>query len=741
MVHLSNVFSILLLIVGFGFVIFWHELGHFLAAKWVGIKVEQFAVGMGHAIVSFRKGIGWRLGNTRAEYEKRILQHLDAQQHASIRRVVNSVKPAAVRADSESGASLPPEGENVSNDLTLAPESESAKAPSIEYTDAQKDRAAAELGLGDTEYRLSWIPIGGYVKMLGQDDMKPGADADDPRAFNKKSIPQRMLVVSAGVIMNIILAALLFMALFMMGFHAPAPVVGGVYAGSPAQKAGLHSGDRIIAFDGHPQQDFTKISLNTALASADEPIHVTVERVGTKKVETLDIQPVRPDGASKAFLALGIYPSPRLEGPEERDWPDEPASPDLELPGSRAIKPGDTITQVNGKDVNPEQYYVLNDAVQKSDGKPVTLTVRRKDGKVDTVKVQPHFQPSPLIDTPFNIAGLQPRMRVEFLAKDSAVAGKMKPGDVIKSIAVRNAKTPASQPGDAAPDVSVPGFIHTVNDAGQNNQTVDFVVVRNGKDETIPAVTPQELPKSGGRKGVGVLPGYEEETPVVASTVKDSPAANVKDGIPAGSLITQVDGKPVKTWFDVREALSQAGDHKLTLMAPNANKPIERTLVLGKNDAEAVDSIRLAVGLNLAELITIRKTHNPVEAMGWGVLETRDLILQFYVTLQRMFGGTVSASNLMGPVGIVGAGAKFAFKGTDWLVWFLAMISANLAVVNFLPIPIVDGGLFLFLIIEKIQGKPLSRRAQEYAQLVGLALILSVFLMVTYNDIARMFGH
>jgi regulator of sigma E protease len=735
MVHLSNVFSILLLIVGFGFVIFWHELGHFLAAKWVGIKVEQFAVGMGHAIVSFRKGIGWKLGNTRAEYEKRILEHLDNQNRTPIRQVDKTTK-------TDASATEPPEGENVSNDLTLSSESDASRTPSVEYTDAQKDRAAEELGLGETEYRLSWIPIGGYVKMLGQDDMKPGADADDPRAFNRKTIPQRMLVVSAGVIMNIILAALLFMALFMMGFHAPAPVVGGVYAGSPAQQAGLHSGDKILAFDGHPQQDFTKISLNTALASADEPIHVKVERVGTKKVETLDIQPVRPDGASKAFLALGIYPSPALKGPKPADWPDAPSSPDLEYPGARQIEPGDVITQVNGIDVAPDQYYVFNEAIQKSAGNPVTLTVRRKDGKVDTVKVQPHFQASPLVAAPFNIAGLEPRMRVEFLAsKDSAVFGRMKPGDVIKSIAVRNAKTPASQPGDGAPDVSVPGFIQTVNEAGQNNQTVDFVVLRDGKEVPVNDIKPQDLPRAGGRKGVGVAPGYEEQTPVVASTVKDSPAASVKDGIPAGSLITQVDGKPVKTWFDVRDALSQAGDHKLTLIAPNATKSIERTLILGRNDALAVASIRLEAPMQLAELITERKTKNPLTAMGWGVLETRDLILQFYVTLQRMFGGTVSASNLMGPVGIVGAGAKFAFKGTDWLVWFLAMISDNHAVVYFLPIPIVDGCLFLFLIIEKIQGRPLSRRAQEYAQLVGLALILSVFLMVTYNDIARMFGH
>src|SRR3954466_3751286 len=109
---LSQAFAILMLIVGFGFVIFWHELGHFLAAKWVGIKVEQFAVGMGHAIVSFRKGIGWRLGKTRGGYERRNNEHLNAK---------------AVGA--------------------------AQSAEKIEYTEPQMSRAADELGLGETEYR------------------------------------------------------------------------------------------------------------------------------------------------------------------------------------------------------------------------------------------------------------------------------------------------------------------------------------------------------------------------------------------------------------------------------------------------------------------------------------------------------------------------------------------------------------------------------------------------------------
>src|SRR3954471_474850 len=161
--------SLLLLIFGFGFVIFFHELGHFFAAKWVGIRVEQFAVGFGHALIAWRKGLGFTIGSSAERYE-----------------------------------SLVATGQGA--------------------------------GGGETEYRLNWIPLGGYVKMLGQDDLRPNADQDDPRAYNRKSIGARMFVVSAGVIMNIILAAVGFMIVFSLpgGFRVQAPVIGSISSYSPA---------------------------------------------------------------------------------------------------------------------------------------------------------------------------------------------------------------------------------------------------------------------------------------------------------------------------------------------------------------------------------------------------------------------------------------------------------------------------------------------------------------------------
>src|SRR5450432_1344570 len=132
----------LLLVFGFGFVIFWHELGHFLAAKWAGVKVEQFAVGFGHAMLSWRKGLGFRSGSSTKEYETRVLAHLGKE----------TAEQGQVK-------------------------------DRLEYRNDEFERAANDLGIGETEYRLNWIPLGGYVKMLGQDDMDPNSISDSPRIF------------------------------------------------------------------------------------------------------------------------------------------------------------------------------------------------------------------------------------------------------------------------------------------------------------------------------------------------------------------------------------------------------------------------------------------------------------------------------------------------------------------------------------------------------------------------------
>ncbi len=240
---LSSILNVLLIAFGFGFVIFFHELGHFLAAKWADVKVEQFAVGFGQALLAWRKGLGVRWGSTQSEYHQRLNDYV--KEH---------------RLASRNGDAGKPTDEHANYDETLDP------------TPIELARAAAALPISETEYRLNWIPLGGYVKMLGQEDLRPGAAVSDPRAYNNVPIRKRMVIVSAGVVMNVILAAIGFIIIFRAGYKITPAVVGSVIPGSPAQHAykieiddkevvcGLTPGDRILYLNNKYQSDFTKIS-------------------------------------------------------------------------------------------------------------------------------------------------------------------------------------------------------------------------------------------------------------------------------------------------------------------------------------------------------------------------------------------------------------------------------------------------------------------------------------------------
>ena len=696
--NVYHALMITLLILGFGFVIFWHELGHFLAAKWVGIRVEQFAVGFGQALFSWRKGIGlrtvkWRngkfhWGDTQQDYKQRIEQYLANSKKAQL-----------------SGGTA-------------------------EFTDRDYTQAAEELGLGETEYRLSWIPLGGYVKMLGQDDLRPDAAADDPNSYTRKSISARMLVISAGVIMNVILAAMMFIVVFLMGLHASPPDVGTIVAQSPAQVAGLKVGDRIVKYNGSEEQDFTKITLDVALSKADVPIPVTVLRDVDGKQQTLEFQitPRKPE-AGKGFIETGIAPPTSLKGlsKEDAEGLEADGTPGVDFPSdAMVVKPGDEIVAVNGQAVSEKDYPVLDSAVQDF-GKPVELTVKTGDTE-KKVSIQPHFDH--FFSGPFNLAGMEPRASIVSITPDSAAKGKLQTGDAIASL--------TSSDGKTLPHPSIDKLMDELHAQGASGKSFAMAIVRDGKPLTVNDLkATAAVGDQRGQKGLGVGLACDEMNLILADVLPNSPAA--KAALKGGDEITAVNDQPVHNWFDVHRVLAQAqADSQVQVAYTRDGQKQTTTLTLGAADSQVVHNVRYHHDVAmLAPHTIIRKASNPLIAVKWGVIETRDFILQFYVTIRRMVEGSIALSNMMGPVGIFRGGVKFAFKGSDWLLWFLAMISANLAVVNFLPIPVVDGGQFVFLILEKIKGKPLSPKAMAIAQYVGLAFLFAVVVFVTYHDIMR----
>ncbi|HEB52104.1 MAG TPA: RIP metalloprotease RseP, partial [bacterium] len=115
-----------------------------------------------------------------------------------------------------------------------------------------------------------------------------------------------------------------------------------------------------------------------------------------------------------------------------------------------------------------------------------------------------------------------------------------------------------------------------------------------------------------------------------------------------------------------------------------------------------------------------------------------DLVKQLYVTMKRLVTGEVGANNLGGIIRISEVSYQAVQRGMPWFWYFLALLSVNLAFVNLLPIPVLDGGHLMFLLIEKVKGSPVSSKVFGYSQVVGLVFVLLLVLFVTYNDILRL---
>jgi regulator of sigma E protease len=224
-----------------------------------------------------------------------------------------------------------------------------------------------------------------------------------------------------------------------------------------------------------------------------------------------------------------------------------------------------------------------------------------------------------------------------------------------------------------------------------------------------------------------------------------------------GATILAINGVSVATFAEIREALRAT-------TKPNSKEPTTVSVRLRRfastggsasdadeviawtispKDIAAVHALGWASPISPGAFKTeevLLKASSPADALRMGFIETRRVMLSTYSTFVRLYQGTVKVEHLKGPVGIAHLGTLVAGRGFIWLLFFLALISVNLAVVNFLPLPIVDGGQFLFLVFEQLRGKPAPLAVQSAATLAGLVLIGCVFLLVTYNDIRTLLG-
>ena len=165
------------------------------------------------------------------------------------------------------------------------------------------------------------------------------------------------------------------------------------------------------------------------------------------------------------------------------------------------------------------------------------------------------------------------------------------------------------------------------------------------------------------------------------------------------------------------------------------NKPVE--LAVQDTSESWYRPVR---GMHLRPLTETYKAETVGMAVTKGFQHARDQVIEVYMMLRRLVFGLVSARALGGPITIFQTAQVFAEKGLADLILFLGILSISLAVLNFLPIPVLDGGHFVFLLWEGIRGKPASVRVIETATYVGLVMLLALMTWVMYLDIGRLIG-
>ena len=228
---------------------------------------------------------------------------------------------------------------------------------------------------GDTDYRFSAILFGGYVKMSGE---QPGDEnADDPRSLLSKPRWQRAIIVIAGPLMNVVLAVALLTGLFMFKYEKLADadqpaVIGHVEHDSPAAKAGMQEGDRILRFDGKDNPNWEDVSLKE-IAAAGKALDVVLERDG-KRIETA-VTPRLDDRSGMGFA--GWAPRDRVQiGTVAPGMPAQKGG----------LQRGDVLLSANGQPIH--SMGTLQDVIKNSNGKPVAILFER-EGKQQTVALTP----------------------------------------------------------------------------------------------------------------------------------------------------------------------------------------------------------------------------------------------------------------------------------------------------------------------------------------------------------------
>jgi regulator of sigma E protease len=694
---------------GLSFVIFVHELGHFLAAKWCDVNVTTFSIGFGPPIPGCK--FKW----------------------------------------------------------------------------------------GETTYKLAILPLGGYVQMVGQvdgDEASDGSD-DDPRSYRKKTVPQRMLIISAGVIMNAIFAAICFIAVYQgQGKEHPAPVIGAVDSGATSFTQGLRTSARIVEFGGNDKPTFSSLTQSVINSLKGEEISVAYKLPGRDVVRTKIVALDSDAGSSQARRpVIGVQSASKpqffLKGDPKQGpyYADTPAAEGKFKYGDIIV--GMTDPDIQGKVFNADLVSPLPDdknypGTGQRDYAEFARRAQLLADKQIVLQVVPADDPdaTPRSVTLAPIYRLDLGVRMQMgpvlaIREGSGADGKIKPanpddktaaGDKILAVSVIDADGKKLEFSDndekkkTLDPERLPQQLRQWSDRMEKAKVKgDWIVtllVRRQQPQGAPNQFAEEkielkwdpdwrfdrvLPLS--RNAPMPIPelglAYQIKSIVDGVTRADSPLkpGDVVKNLKAEIADFKEDAK--LGWGDTIEE-GQWAFVSRSFANPRKVKKLELKIEREKQEIDVEIPINADESWPLPERgwvlasDTLRvKASDPAHAVWLGLTDTHNRMMEVFLNLRGMIVGRISPKNFGGPLTIAKGAYIFARLDLSEFLFFLGLISINLAVVNFLPIPILDGGHMVFLIYEGIRRKPASEGFRVATTYIGLAIILCLMIFVLTLDVLR----
>ena len=546
---------------------------------------------------------------------------------------------------------------------------------------------------GETEYRLSLFPLGGYVKLAGEnpDEEKTGASYE----FSSKSIGQRASVLVAGVALNALLAFVAFIVAFQIGVPFITSEVGDVIPGQPAWQAGIQRGDKITEIGGIDDPDFEDIFTVVALSNTTTGIPIKVKR-GNDVFHT-EVIPMYDQ--EHGLQRIGIMPATSLEidkifAFENNESPARDAG----------IQVKDLVVAVNGKRITSESEF--REVESQSAGKEITLTLLRNGEEIE-VKATP----SKISRWMLGLSGASSIIDGVKYNSIASKAGLMKGDEIIEV--------------NSNPIIGFTGFKNAFME--YEDKTCILTVKRNNKIILLSVPLEDAGAKEEFLKSITPFYGL-----TIDSVVPGFPAEKI--GLQPGDKIISLNEKELHHWNELLQAVVSGEGKPITIGWMRGTEKLTSAIAPQKNGETAAGSI----GVKFREKTEFKK-YGLIGSCVVGVQKAVINVQRLYLTLSGFFSQRLSTKNVGGFILIAQASYESAKVGMGKLVYFLGILSLQLALLNILPVPVLDGGHLLFLLIEKIKGSPVSQKTLSIAHYIGFAMIISLVIYATRNDIMRLF--